>query len=362
MALRKDPARRYASVAQFSEDIRRHLDGLPVIARKDTFTYRASKFIARHKIGVAATVLVFLAIIAGLTVSVWQARVAARERDQARHEKVKADQLNEFLQNILSAASPEQKGRDAKVIEVLKDAAEHINTEFATQPDLKAQALLTIGATYLQLGLIDEAEKALAEALTINSGLHGERNVATTASMIGLAEAFMAKARYDDAEKLLRKAIAIERNLSRSGSKTLALGLFMLGELQVRKGEQEAAKSTLEESLAIFEKIAGENNEDFAFTLISLGRAYQFSGDWSSAEATYRKSIGIFRTLPPRYEIRMATTLLNLGDLLTTQGRYEEGINALREADRIFQKQGDTDLPLFLEDVSLQSILEKRRL
>jgi hypothetical protein len=130
MALRKDPARRYASVAQFSEDIRRHLDGLPVIARKDTFGYRASKFIARHKAGVAAAALVFLAIVAGMTVSVWEARIAARERDEARQEKAKADHLNLFLQTILSAASPEAKGRDAKVIEVLNDAAGRIDSEW----------------------------------------------------------------------------------------------------------------------------------------------------------------------------------------------------------------------------------------
>ena len=59
MAMRKEPARRYASVGQFSEDIRRHLEGLPVIARKDTVAYRATKFVRRNKIGVAAAAVVF---------------------------------------------------------------------------------------------------------------------------------------------------------------------------------------------------------------------------------------------------------------------------------------------------------------
>ena len=52
-ALRTEPERRYSSVGQFSEDIRRYLEGLPVIARKDTFAYRTSKFVGRHKIGLA---------------------------------------------------------------------------------------------------------------------------------------------------------------------------------------------------------------------------------------------------------------------------------------------------------------------
>ena len=57
MALRKEPERRYGSVEQFSEDIRRHLEGLPVIARKDAFWYRSAKFIKRNKAAVLAATL-----------------------------------------------------------------------------------------------------------------------------------------------------------------------------------------------------------------------------------------------------------------------------------------------------------------
>src|SRR5207244_12601590 len=62
MALRKDPARRYQSVGQFSADIQRHLDGLPVIARNDTVAYRTSKFVKRHPFGVAAAALILLSL------------------------------------------------------------------------------------------------------------------------------------------------------------------------------------------------------------------------------------------------------------------------------------------------------------
>jgi serine/threonine protein kinase len=58
MAMRKEPERRYASVEQFSEDIRRHLEGRPVLARRDTFGYRAQKFVSRHRAGVATAVAV----------------------------------------------------------------------------------------------------------------------------------------------------------------------------------------------------------------------------------------------------------------------------------------------------------------
>jgi serine/threonine protein kinase/tetratricopeptide (TPR) repeat protein len=73
MALRKEPSRRYASVEQFSEDIRRHLEGLPVIACKATVSYRASKFVQRNKIGVAAAAIILLTLIGGIIATAWEA-------------------------------------------------------------------------------------------------------------------------------------------------------------------------------------------------------------------------------------------------------------------------------------------------
>ncbi|MDQ3802846.1 MAG: protein kinase [Acidobacteriota bacterium] len=83
MARREEPARRYASVAQFAEDVQRYLDGRPVRAQKDSFTYRAGKFVRRNKVGVAAVFLVALSLVVGLAAALWQANVARRERDRA---------------------------------------------------------------------------------------------------------------------------------------------------------------------------------------------------------------------------------------------------------------------------------------
>jgi len=80
MAMRKEPQRRYTSVEQLAEDLRRHLEGLPVIARKDTFAYRSSKFVKRHKAGVAAFALIVVILLAGVVVTIWQASVASSQR------------------------------------------------------------------------------------------------------------------------------------------------------------------------------------------------------------------------------------------------------------------------------------------
>jgi WD40 repeat protein/serine/threonine protein kinase len=68
-ALRKEPGRRYSSAEQFEADLRRHLDGLPVLARKDTLAYRAQKFLSRHRLPITAASAFVLLLAGGLLVT-----------------------------------------------------------------------------------------------------------------------------------------------------------------------------------------------------------------------------------------------------------------------------------------------------
>ena len=97
-ALRKEPTRRYASVEQFANDISRHLEGLPVIACPDTFSYRAEKFIKRNRGAVASAALVFTILIVGMAATIWQYKRAERERQTA--EK-RFDQVRKLANNIV---------------------------------------------------------------------------------------------------------------------------------------------------------------------------------------------------------------------------------------------------------------------
>jgi hypothetical protein len=97
-ALQKAPSRRYSSADQFSEDVARHLEGLPVGARKDTVWYRAGKFMRRHQIGLLATVLIVAAAVLGLITTIWQTRVALQALPaNARTMAVLAPELVEFI-------------------------------------------------------------------------------------------------------------------------------------------------------------------------------------------------------------------------------------------------------------------------
>ena len=85
-ALRKEPERRYASVDQFADDIRRYLDGRPVTARGDDFRYRAGKFVRRHRLEVAAATLLVVTLVAATVFSLREARIADEQRARAeRH-------------------------------------------------------------------------------------------------------------------------------------------------------------------------------------------------------------------------------------------------------------------------------------
>jgi serine/threonine protein kinase len=84
MALRREPSRRYASVKDLQEDIRRHLENIPVIARNDSAWYRTSRFVARHKPAVAATAVVALILIAGIIITTREAQIARTRFNDVR--------------------------------------------------------------------------------------------------------------------------------------------------------------------------------------------------------------------------------------------------------------------------------------
>ncbi len=96
-AMQKEPERRYSTVQQFSEDIRRHLEGLPVFARKNSVGYRSKKFFERHRVGVITAFLLLLSIIIGSLGIIVQSNVAAKERDRAMLEAKKSERIKCFF-------------------------------------------------------------------------------------------------------------------------------------------------------------------------------------------------------------------------------------------------------------------------
>ncbi len=182
MSMRKEPQRRYSSVEQFSEDIRRHLEGLPVLARKDTLIYRSEKFLTRHKFGVAAAAMVLITLIAGIVGTAWQARVARTERARAEQRFNDVRRLaNSFMfevhdsvQNLPGSTATRQL-LVARALEYLNSLAQ----ESADDPSLQRElvtAYIRIGnvqgnPSNANLGDRDGAMQSYRQALLISGQL-----------------------------------------------------------------------------------------------------------------------------------------------------------------------------------------------
>ena len=142
-AMHKDPARRYASAAHLSEDIRRYLAGLPVLAHKDTFAYRASKFIARHRAATATAVLVAFSLIIGVVATSWEAHRANMERARAeRHFNEVRRLANSLIFDVddsikdLPGSTPARKLIVQRALEYLNDLSRESQGELALQREL----------------------------------------------------------------------------------------------------------------------------------------------------------------------------------------------------------------------------------
>ena len=143
-ALRKEPERRYGSAEQLSEDLRRYLEGLPVKARGDRFSYRAGKFLRRHRVGAAATAVIALTLVAGIVAATREARVAEQQRQRAERDLARVRKLANALMFELHDAIADLPGSTVarkllvtRALEYLGEAAsessdnDDLNTELA---------------------------------------------------------------------------------------------------------------------------------------------------------------------------------------------------------------------------------------
>lgn len=141
MALRKEPQRRYASMEQFSQDILRHLEGRRVIACKDTFRYRSTKFIRRNRTGVAAVALIFLALVIGIIGTLSQARVAKVQRATAERRFNDVRELAHFVLfdfdgAIRSGPTPARKLLISRALDYLNRLSAESADDSALQKEL----------------------------------------------------------------------------------------------------------------------------------------------------------------------------------------------------------------------------------
>ena len=186
-ALAKEATHRYGSVFQLSEDLRRHLEGLPILARRPTFGYRAGKFLRRYRAGVAMACLSVALLLAGIATTTWQAQIARSERARAESEKAVAEEAVSFMETLFEIADPSQaKGETVTALEILEKGAERF-AELEDQPQVQARLMDSIGRSYQGLGLYEEAARQLEEALETRRRVLGDDHLETAETLDNLA-------------------------------------------------------------------------------------------------------------------------------------------------------------------------------
>jgi serine/threonine-protein kinase len=343
MAMRKEPQRRYASLAQLAEDIRRYLEGRPVLAHKDTFSYRTAKFVRRHKAGAVAVVFIGLALVGGIIATVWQARrataqarIASQQRDRARIEAAKAERINAFLQSIFASADPSwyssgfgQRG-DVKVVDVLEQAGRRIDAELKDEPEIRAELHHTIGTTFQSLGKFELAQTHFDAALNAYRGLYGERHAKVAEALYYLAASKMGTGDPAGGLALYRQSLDLFHAVDPNNANVPYLLADLCGYLSTT-GEPVAAERAGREGLEMARKKYGDEHM-LTLTLLSrLGLVYEMRGDLDQAETTYRAVIAT-STRMPNGTLLSPAWLEHLGRISLYQGKFKQAEAQFREA------------------------------
>jgi eukaryotic-like serine/threonine-protein kinase len=280
MAMRKEPQRRYSSIEQFSEDIRRHLSGLPVIARADTLSYRAAKFVRRNRVSVATAALVFLTLVGGIIATAWQARRARAQ--QARAER-RFNDVRKLARSVLfdyHDAIKDLPGATPVRARLVRDALEYLDS-LAGEAGDDSSLQRELGTAYERVG-----------------DVQGGTMFANLGDTAGAIES------YRKALKIREALIASDPQNSAT-RRDIAFSYTKLGNLLWETGDTTGALENNRKALSLFQSLVAEDPASFDLrfalerTYDNLGMILQERGDATGALESYRKALEILESFPP---------------------------------------------------------------
>jgi serine/threonine protein kinase len=321
-ALAREKQRRYSSAQALADDLRRVLEYEPIQARPPTRWYRTRKFVRRHRVGFAiATVFVLLLIGTTIFSSVQFVR-ARRERD-------KAQAINLFLQEMISAADPSVGSKDITVLQALHAAEARIGRGFVSQPLLEAEVRSTLGWTYFNLGEYDRANQQIARAVELRttSG-HGDQPEAID-DQCRLATVLRWQYRPQEALDIARAAYERSmRSLGANHPSTVAL-LDPIAGAAHDMGDLEAAERGYVNAVAVNQRVMGAENEQTLTAMNNLAVVLTDRGKYAQAEAILRELVAR-RQKRGHLTPALISNRLNLAVVISEQGRLADAERELR--------------------------------
>lgn len=381
MALRKEPARRYASADMLRQDIDRHLGGLAVLAHRGSRRYRIGKFVRRHRIEVAAAGIVLATLVSGLSLSVFQGRRVSRERDRAEQALTESEGVTHFLLELFRTGDPgEAPPGQLSALELLERGARRAD-ELSDQPIVQARLLDAVGQMSLHLGRLDDAQRRLEQAVAIRRSSPGASSDLAS-SLIHLAWALRSRGEYQRARGAAEEALAIRQRTLPPGHPAIAEALFELGwvtggpeqerlytqvltilpdtgpsaERRVavlqglttnlrRQGRLDEAVAVSRDALLVAERALGTDHPVTGYAMIHLGdHVRDIEGDLVTAERLYRRGLELMTLRYGEQSIRLLHGLNSLAALLGERGD-NEAEQQLRRALAIRQTASSPEHP-----------------
>jgi serine/threonine protein kinase/Flp pilus assembly protein TadD len=369
-ALRKEPARRYASAEQFSADIGRYLDGLPIEARADTLTYRTGKFVRRHKAPVAAAILVFATLVGGIIMTMREARIAEQQRARAERRfndvrKLARDLMLDIHDSIqyLPGATPARKLIVQDALAYLDSLAKESADDVSLQREL-ATAYEKVGDVQgldsrSNLGDTAGALTSFRKSLAIRKGiLAGDPN--DSQSQSDLAEAYdklggilAQMGHQDEALQNMQQALEIRKQLA-SGAPNDAIAQLNLATIYdsianvyADQKELDLSLVSTRTSLGIFDKLLAQDpqNEryrrDCSLEHKKVGGILEAQGKYAAALEEYQTSLAVdeqLATANPQDALAqrdLSITYSSIGDILLETGDTAKALKQYRQAAAI---------------------------
>lgn len=322
-ALQKDASHRFASVDQFSEDLKRALTGQPVLARPSTWRYRTGRFIRRHRAAVAVAAI-FLITVIGFAIAL------AQSAAQARSERNAAERVTAMLIQMFSGSDPRSlRGNTITAREILDQGAAQVRSTLRDQPDMQARLLDAIGAIYVGLGLPDRAQTVFHDSMTArqSAGMADSQPAART--MWRLATTLYERGQYTAAEPLARASYEMTRRLVGPLNPQSGETLNTLAMVLSATGRNDEAETMFIEVTQIFRDTLGPEHPMVGMGLQNTARVRNARGDSAGAERLVREALAIQRRT---FGNVTAESLTILARIAAKDGRDDEAESLLREA------------------------------
>jgi serine/threonine-protein kinase len=337
MALRKEPERRYGSVEALVDDLRRHLDGLPVGARPDTLGYRAAKFVRRNRLAVSvAAAVAVLVVVFGIALTAQVERVAS--------EKERAERVTAFLVELFENADPDASPDGPPTVrDVLDEGVRRIHYDLPEQPLVRASLLDAMGRAYVGLGLLDEAGPLLDEALALRRRSLDPDHTDVALSHRSLARVALerargpedreaARARLEDVLTRLRRHHGERHALVAEAHNDLGLSLQLAG-------AYEAARAQYDSALSTWRALEGADaREREAVTLSNMGWLAQAEGNLPTSDSLFEAVLELRRGLYPGDHPRLANSLVSLADVRRRRGDADGAEPLMRQAVSMLER------------------------